>query len=470
VGRLRAALGIRLVDVGATVIVAVVVELNVATGGGAGSHPLNALAYVLGGILAVPVLFRQKWPLQVLIACSALLFIYYVSGFRRNISPAPLLSLPLYDAALAGYLAVTIVIPVFYLAVGLLVVDATTHEGLVTLASDFLPQAVVLALAIMLGEVVRSRRALAAETADRLRLAAEERESETARRVAEERLRIARELHDTVAHSMATITVQAGSALHVLGEPAAAGAGSAGTGLAGTGQTDAGPRVTDALIAIRDTSKSALTDMRMTLDQLRSGGGGVDAAELRAAGLERLSALSDAVRAAGAAVSVTIEGERVPLPPGIDHAAYRILQESLTNVLRHAGPDARAAVCLRYAPDALTIRVTDDGIGPSGGNANGPATGGPAANSAATDGSAANSGATDGAAAGDDGGAGQAGGHGLDGMSERAAAVGGRLSAGPRDSGGFEVVATLPVASATAARPAASAARANSATPAGPAG
>ena len=469
-------------DVGATVIVAVVVELNVATGGGAGSHPLNALAYVLGGILAVPVLFRQKWPLQVLIACSALLFIYYVSGFRRNISPAPVLSLPLYDAALAGYLAVTIVIPVFYLAVGLLVVDATTHEGLVTLASDFLPQAVVLALAIMLGEVVRSRRALAAETADRLRLAAEERESETARRVAEERLRIARELHDTVAHSMATITVQAGSALHVLGESAASGGGSAlhvlgesaasgggsaSTGLAGAGLAEAGPRVTDALIAIRDTSKGALTDMRLTLDQLR-GDGGVDAAELRAAGLERLSALSDAVRAAGAAVSVTIEGEQVPLPPGIDHAAYRILQESLTNVLRHAGPDARAAVCLRYAPDALTIRVTDDGIGPSGGNANGLATGGPAANSGAT-----NSGATGGATAGGDGSAGHpghAGGHGLDGMSERAAAVGGRLSAGPRDSGGFEVVATLPVASATAVRPDASATCANSATPAGPAG
>ncbi len=455
-------------DVGATVIVAVVVELNVATGGGAGSHPLNALAYVLGGILAVPVLFRHKWPLQVLIACSALLFIYYVSGFRRNISPAPVLSLPLYDAALAGYLAVTIVIPVFYLAVGLLVVDATTHEGLVTLASDFLPQAVVLALAIMLGEVVRSRRALAAETADRLRLAAEERESETARRVAEERLRIARELHDTVAHSMATITVQAGSALHVLGESAASGGGSASTGLAGAGLAEAGPRVTDALIAIRDTSKGALTDMRLTLDQLR-GDGGVDAAELRAAGLERLSALSDAVRAAGAAVSVTIEGEQVPLPPGIDHAAYRILQESLTNVLRHAGPDARAAVCLRYAPDALTIRVTDDGIGPSGGNANGLARGGPAANSGAT-----NSGATaGGATAGGDGSArhpGHVGGHGLDGMSERAAAVGGRLSAGPRDSGGFEVVATLPVASATAVRPDASATRANSATPAGPAG
>jgi len=221
VGRVRDALGIRLADVGATAIVAVVVELNVATGGGAGAHPLNALAYVLGGILVIPVLFRRKWPLQVLIACSVLLFIYYSSGVRPDISPAPLLSLPLYDAALAGFLAVSIVIPAVYMAIGLFVVGATKHQGLITLVGDFLPSVVVLALAIMLGDVVRSRHALAAETADRLRLAAEERDSEAARQVAEERLRIARELHDTIAHSMATITVQAGSALHVLGDDTA---------------------------------------------------------------------------------------------------------------------------------------------------------------------------------------------------------------------------------------------------------
>ncbi len=431
-------------DVGATVIVAVVVELNVATGGGAGSHPLNPLAYVLGAILPLPVLFRRKWPLQVLIACSVLLLIYYVGGFRRNISPGPLLSLPLYDATLAGYLAVAIVIPVFYMTVGLFVVGATTHEGLVTLAEDFLPQVAILALAVMLGEVVRSRRALAVETADRLRLAAEERESETARQIAEERLRIARELHDTVAHSMATITVQSGSALHVLGELPAGSSADAADGSA--------ERVRGALITIRETSKTALADMRMTLGELRGGSAGADGAEIRTAGLERLDALSDAVRAAGAGVTVTVEGEQVPLPPGVDHAAYRILQESLTNVLRHAGPDAQAAVCLRYGPGALTIRVTDDGTGPAGDGVTGDGvTGADAGNGA---GAAVSSG----------------GGHGLDGMSERAAAVGGELSAGPRDSGGFEVVARLPVAPAASAKPAGPATPAASARPAGSAG
>ncbi len=252
-GRLRRALGIRLIDVGATLLVITVVELNVATGGGPGSTPLSPLAYVLGAILALPILLRRRWPLQVLIACTVLLFIYYSTGHRRNISPAPLLSLPLYDAALAGYLAVAIVIPAVYMTIGVFVVDATTHPKPIDLVNEFLPSVVVLALAIMLGDTVRSRRALAAETADRLRLAEEEREAETARRLAEERLRIARELHDTVAHSMATITVQASSVLQLpTGEHSAA--------------------VQAALTAIRQTSKSALADIRVTLGQLRGNG------------------------------------------------------------------------------------------------------------------------------------------------------------------------------------------------------
>ena len=402
---------------------------------------LTPLAYVIGAIMALPILLRRKWPLQVLIACTVLLFIYYSAGYRRNISPAPLLSLPLYDAALAGYLAVAIVIPAVYMTIGVFVVAATTHPKPIDLINEFLPSVVVLALAIMLGDTVRSRRALAAETADRLQLAEEEREAETARRVAEERLRIARELHDTVAHSMATITVQAGSALRL-----PAGSQS--------------PAVQAALTAIRQTSKSALADMRVTLGQLRGNGAGADpapastaptstaqagtapastastaqagiapasTASTAAAGLDRLPALSEAVRAAGAPVSVTIEGAPVPLEPGVDHAAYRILQESLTNVLRHAGPLASATVRLRYQPDALTIEVTDDGPGPA------PETGEPpGAQPPAGDPWLA-------------GGPWPTGGHGLTGMAERAAAIGGQLTAGPRPGGGFEVLATLPL-------------------------
>ncbi|HEY7012564.1 MAG TPA: histidine kinase [Streptosporangiaceae bacterium] len=396
VGRLRGMLGIRLVDAGAFAAVLIAVEIGVATGGGPGARPLNLAAYLVGAVLVIPVLFRHKWPLWVLVACSVLLLLYYIVD-RRNISPAPLLCLPLYDAAVAGYLAVAIAIPVFYMSVGLFVVDASTHQSLVSLASEFLPSVVVLALAITLGEVVRGRRALAAETADRLRLADEEREAEAATRVAQERLRIARELHDTVAHSMATITVQAGSALHLLGER--------------DSTRPAGIR--EALVAIRDTSKSALAEMRVTLGQLRGGEADVDEAAVRTAGLERLGSLSDAVRAAGAPVSVVIEGEQTPLPADVDHAAYRILQESLTNVLRHAGPAARVVVTLRYRSEELIIQVADDGLG---GSASGGA------------------------------------GHGVTGMIERAAAVGGELSAGPHPGGGFEVTARLPVARAATPR------------------
>jgi signal transduction histidine kinase len=392
--QLPQALGIRWVDAGAAVVVAVLVELNVVVGGGPGAAPLNTLAYVLGAVLAVPILFRHRWPLGSLLGCSALVLLYYIVD-RRNISPAPLLCLPLYDAAVAGYLAAAIAIPAFFMSVGLFVVDVSEHQGLVTLATDFLPSIAVLALAVMLGEVVRSRRALAAETADRLRLAAEEREAETGRRVAEERLRIARELHDTVAHSMATITVQAGSALHVLGQGDQAG----------------GPdgNLRSALLAIRETSKGALNEVRATLGQLRNETPD-ESAELREAGLDRLPALCEAVTAAGAPVTLTTEGAVRPVPPAVGHATYRILQESLTNVLRHAGPGAAADVRLCYQPAALTITVTDTG----------PAT----ATSA-------------------DGGR-IASGHGIDGMRERAAAAGGTLTAEPLPGGGFQVQATLP--------------------------
>jgi signal transduction histidine kinase len=390
--QLLQALGIRWIDAGAAALVAVLVELNVVVGGGPGAVPLNTLAYLLGAVLAVPILFRHRWPLGSLVGVSVLLLVYYIAA-RRNISPAPLFCLPLYDAAVAGYLAAAIAIPAFFMSVGLFVVDVSTHQGLVSLAAEFLPSIAVLALAIMLGEVVRSRRALAAETADRLRLASEEREAETGRRVAEERLRIARELHDTVAHSMATITVQAGSALHVLGP--------------GDQAADPDGNVRSALLAIRETSKGALTEMRATLGQLRHETPD-ESPDLRAAGLDRLPALCEAVTAAGAPVTVTTDGPPRPVPPAVSHAAYRILQESLTNVLRHAGPRARASVGLTYETGALVIRVTDDGQGP----------GMPAEDMAA--------------------------GHGLTGMAERAAAVGGTFSAAAGPGGGFEVTAQLP--------------------------
>ena len=387
-GRPRGRLGIRLGDVGMAAVVLVAVELSVVTGGGPGAAPLDARAYLLGAVLVLPVLLRNRYPRFELLACSVLLLLYYTFD-RRDISPAPLLSVPLYDAAAAGFLVAAIVIPAVYIAIGLVVVELANHSGLVALINDFLPSIVVLALAIGLGDAVRSRRALAAETAERLRVAHEEREAEAARRVAEERLRIARDLHDTVAHAMATITVQAGSALHVLG--------------------DRDEKLRGALTAIRETSKHALREMRETLGHLRQGTEN-GAIQVTPGGLDRLPALRDAVTAAGAPVTIAVEGEQRPLPPSVDEVAYRIVQESLTNVLRHAGPAARATVRLCYEPTALGISVIDDGAG-----------------TAAPDGD------------------GRGAGHGLTGMAERAASVGGHVTAGPRGEGGFEVSARLPL-------------------------
>jgi signal transduction histidine kinase len=290
------------------------------------------------------------------------------------------------------------------------VVEVSNHYSVVTLINSFLPSIVVLALAIMLGDAVRTRRALAAETAERLRVAHEEREAEAARRVAEERLRIARDLHDTVAHSMATITVQAGSALHVLG--------------------DRDEKIRAALTAIRETSKHALREMRATLGQLRQAAAN-DGVPVTPGGLDRLPALRDAVTAAGAPVTIAVEGEQRPLPPAIDEVAYRILQESLTNVLRHAGPEARATVRLSFEPAALGITVTDDGGGLNGDHqGRGPVS---------SRGHEPAGGSRGIAPPGQQG-------HGLTGMAERAAAVGGEVSAGPRGEGGFEVSARLPLA------------------------
>jgi signal transduction histidine kinase len=370
-----------LFDIGVTVAVGAVIAVSISVATEPGSRPVDAGAYVLGVAMALPLLVRRRWPLAVLLVISVLLFGYYTvyPGF----APSPVLAVPLYTAALAGRLGWAIGVPVFYFSVGYLVVSLKRSDPYITFAG-FLPHIALCAVVVLLAEVIRSRRALAEETQERLRQAEQDRERESARRVAEERVRIARELHDTVAHSMATITVQAGSALHVLG--------------------DRPDNVRTALTAIRDTSRGALQELRATLGVLRDG---AESQSYGSAGLDRLPALVDAVRAAGVPVTLHVTGRVVPLESSADHTAYRILQESLTNVLRHGGTEVRARIRMAYDPMGLAIEVTDDGAGGSG-----PWGG--------------------------------EGGHGLDGMRERAESVGGTLTAGPRPGGGFVVSARLP--------------------------
>ena len=232
---------------------------------------------------------------------------------------------------------------------------------------------------------VRNLQTEAAEArADRLE---RERALAEERAAGEERARIARELHDVVAHSLSVIVVQAGAARRVASSHPGA--------------------PLEALASIETTGRQAMTEMRRLLGMLRKGEHVAPLAPQP--GLERLDALLDKVRAAGLDVQLEEEGKPFPLPPGLDVSAFRIVQEALTNCLRHA--DARRAVVrIEYGPQELRLSVSDDGVGVRAGSA----------------GSA---------------------GHGLAGMQERVEMFGGRLEANGQSGSGFSVVATLPLGS-----------------------
>jgi signal transduction histidine kinase len=223
------------------------------------------------------------------------------------------------------------------------------------------------------------------------------REEELRRRAYEERLRVAREVHDVVGHGLAVINMQAGIALHVLAK-----------------RPD---QVEVALEAIKTTSKEALDELRSTLAVFRQPEE-ASAPRRPAPGLAQLEALIGEMTDSGLPVDLTVSGERAGLPGAVDHAAYRIVQESLTNVLRHAGP-VTARVRVSYEPGTLDLEISDDGNGTRPHQLDGSAPDG-AADAAGT------------------------GGHGIVGMRERAAAVGGTLVAGPGEAGGFRVHARLP--------------------------
>ena len=226
-------------------------------------------------------------------------------------------------------------------------------------------------------EMGRGRRESAIE-------ASRTRREERKRREIEERLRIARELHDVLAHNISLINVQAGVALHLLDEK------------------PEGAR--PALAAIKDASNEALGELRSVLDILRRGA--EDAPLSPAARLDDLDALVERNRSAGLDVRLELVGDRRPLPPNLERAAFRICQEAITNVTRHAGGAASARIRLEYQPDALVIDIEDNGSGKGSAN--------------------------------------PGGGNGIPGMRERATALGGSLEAGPGPTGGFRVSARLP--------------------------
>jgi signal transduction histidine kinase len=336
---------------------------------------------VLIALAFLPLVLRRRYPVSVLVVTTAATALY-------EIVPNPP-ALTMLGMLVALYTLGTLVdrrrLAVWGGAAALVMLVASqpdlASEGFWT---DMVRMLAVVVAAALLGDATRNRRAYVAEVEQRAVEAELTREEEARRRVDEERLRIARELHDVTAHSLSVIAVQSGAAAHVLDtDPAEA---------------------RRSLVAIRETSRSALQELRSMLGVLRRS---EDADELPLAPAPGLARLGDLVRPleeAGLSVDVVTEGDVADVPALVDASAYRIVQEALTNVLRHAGK-AHATIAVRREPDALTIEVTDDGAG-------GPA--------------------------GDEG-------HGIAGMRERAQALGGSLAVGPIEGGGWRVSARLPV-------------------------
>ncbi|MFG3253576.1 sensor histidine kinase [Streptomyces sp. NPDC048172] len=338
----------------------------------------------------LPLAFRRRAPLLICLGTLALWTAYVALDYWPVVNTlGPLLGLytvasvrPLRDAV----------------GCALLLAGVWNYAGTTGEESSWatvLGQSVVYATVICgFGHLARQaarRNVRLAELAEQLR---RERAGAERRAVAEERVRIARELHDVVAHHMSVISVQAGLADYVFASDPGTARGALGT--------------------IADTSGEALVELRRLLavlrveegDSLVGGPHGEQAEFVPAPGLDRLPELAGRVRAAGVPVEVTVTGEPYAPAPGLDQCAYRVVQEALTNVLKHAYP-ARAQVTVEHRPRELVVTVTDDG---RGGDQPAPA-----------------------------------GGHGLIGMRERARIYGGRVSAGPRTGGGYEVRLTLPV-------------------------
>jgi signal transduction histidine kinase len=335
--------------------------------------------------IAIPatVAFRRRWPLASGSAAVLLTALIFVLGGNNY-------SVPIFIAWACGLYAMSVWTGTreFIVALGVLLAgNLAAAAGPKTDLSNAVFFTIVPGVAMVITRrAVRERQLLADTLAARAELLEREHEMREQEALAEERTRIARELHDLVAHNVSVMVVQAGVERHSLPED----------------QTT----TRETLSSIEQAGRQALVEARRLLGVLRRSG--------EAEGLEpqptvgQVAQLVEQVERAGLPVTLTVEGEQVALPAGVDLCAYRIVQEALTNALKHAGP-ARAEVLLRYAPGGLDIDVRDDGRG---------------------------SGSTNGDGAG----------HGLIGMRERVALYGGQLETGPRAGGGFQVHAHLPLA------------------------
>ena len=365
----------------------------IAVGSVVGSRTRYGYAFpVLAAIVALfttaPIALRRYRPLEVLavtVTAETLLLIF------SNDSPVPVgVIVALYTVAaycerrVSIRAAAWVALPI---TVGE-IVNNGAHFGRV------IPELALIAIAWVIGDNLRTRRAYLSELKERAARLEREREEKADRAVVEERARIARELHDVIAHNVSVMVVQAAAGEEVFDEDP--------------------ERARESLSAVASTGRAALTELRRLLGVIRAEEGSEAAAAYAPQpGIEYLDELVSQVRETGLAVELSVLGEPRALPEGVGLCAYRIVQEALTNTLKHAGA-SRAQVSVRYVDDALELQVLDDGHGAR---------------------AAAN---------------GEHGGHGLIGMRERVALFGGELTARSRVDHGYEVCARLPLEEARA--------------------
>jgi signal transduction histidine kinase len=325
--------------------------------------------------MTVPLAWRRRTPLVVVVL---VLGAFAVQSIILDPTPTP--DVELIPALIAVYsVAVHGERWVPFAGGGLSVVAGLIWLGV----DDFLLPIVMFGGAWFAGRLVQKRQIYAHAFAERASVLERERDANSRVAAAEERVRIAREMHDAVGHSVSVMVVQAGAERLALGEER--------------------PTTRDALLAIERTGREALAEMSRLLGILRKEGEGLSLAPRPS--LAQVEALVQTVRDTGVPVELHVEGEERSLPPGVDVSAYRIVQEALTNVVKHAGP-ARASVVVRYGRRNVEVEVTDDGSR----SANGVSTG-----------------------------------YGLAGMRERVELHGGTLEAGSVSEGGFTVKARLPL-------------------------
>jgi signal transduction histidine kinase len=369
-----------LIDVGLPVVLAAVAVAEAAASDAIDAPwPARAL-FALG--TTVPLIWRRRAPLAVLVVVLASLAIPDAVYGMGDDASAPFAGVLVaayasgaYTSRRDGRIAAGIIAAV------VLLIALSIGENV---AGDAIFIGAILFAVWGAASVVRSRQELAGALAARTVELEHEREEKAKLAVAEERARIARELHDVVAHNLSIMVVQAGAERRALG--------------------DERPQTSQVLATIEETGRAAMAEMRRLLGMLRRSDDELALAPQPS--LRHLDDLVEQVREAGMPVELRIEGQPRPIAPGIDLSAYRIVQEALTNALKHAGP-AQARVTVRYGDSELDIEIADDGAGATG---DAPF-----------------------------------GGHGLVGMRERVALFGGDLATGRRLGGGYAVRARLPL-------------------------